>query len=178
MKILKSLKPILSGLSNFIKKKSSLFLFIIILPNNSFALTDEQHKFVNQINYCLTQLYKRIPENRHIDKEIIIAMATIESNFGKSRFATLGYNFFGIRTFNLDKPHIKPKGYENPNFGLIKFKHFCESVNYTVWTLNDHPAHKRFSQTKDVKDLHNWAADPDYRNKIRRRIKFIRENSH
>ena len=69
MKILKSLKPILSGLSNFIKKKSSLFLFIIILPNNSFALTDEQHKFVNQINYCLTQLYKRIPENRHIDKD-------------------------------------------------------------------------------------------------------------
>ena len=105
-------------------------------------------------------------------------MATIESNYGKSRFAKLGYNFFGIRTFNLDKPHIKPKGYKNPNFGLIKFKHFCESVNYTVWTLNDHLAHKRFSQTKDVKDLHNWAADPDYRNKIRRRIKHIRENSH
>lgn len=178
MKTLKNLRQILSGLSNFIKKKSSLLLLFLFLPSQTLALTHQEHTFIRQINYCLTKLYKRISADRHISKDIIIAMATIESDYGRSRFAIEGYNFFGIRTYNLNKPHIKPLGYKNPKFGLIKFKHICESVNYTVWTLNDHPAHVKFSKTKDVKDLHNWASDPDYRNKIRRRIKLHSEKSH
>jgi len=178
MKISKSLKLILSGLSNFIKKKSNLLLFLLFFPSTSLALTQQEHTFIRQVDYCLTKLYKRISADRHISKDIIIAMATIESDYGRSRFAIEGYNYFGIRTYDLSKPHIKPKGYKNPKFGLIKFKHICESINYTVWTLNDHPAHKKFSQTKNVKDLHNWASDPDYRNKIRRRIKLHLEKSH
>ncbi|MAE56065.1 MAG: hypothetical protein CMK23_08715 [Porticoccaceae bacterium] len=178
MKISKSLKLILSGLSNFIKKKSSLLLFLLLFPTPSSALSQAEHTFIRQIDYCLSQLYKRIDEDRHIDRQIIIAMASLESNYGRSRFALEGYNFFGIRTNNLDRPHIKPKGYKNPNFGLIKFKHFCESVNYTVWTLNDHPAHKKFSKSKNVNDLINWATDPDYIKKIKERIKTHSEKSH
>jgi len=178
MKTLKNLKLILNGLSNFIKTKNSLLLFFLLLPSQSLALSQQEHKFIRQIDYCLTSIYNRIDKERHISKDIIIAMATIESDYGRSRFAVEGYNFFGIRTFDLTTPHIKPKGITNPKFGVRKFKNYCASVAYTIMTLNDHSAHKKFSVTKNIKDLHNWATDPDYRNKIRRRITLHSEKSH
>tara|TARA_R100000951_G_scaffold112692_1_gene113381 strand:+ start:240 stop:779 length:540 start_codon:yes stop_codon:yes gene_type:complete len=178
VKTLKNLKLILNGLLKFTKNKSSILLFFLLFPSQSFALDKQEHKFIRQIDYCLTVLYNRIDEERHIGKDIIIAMATIESDYGRSRFAVQGYNFFGIRTFDLTKPHIKPKAISNPKFGVRKFNNFCGSVAYTIWTLNEHPAHEEFARTKNVNDLYNWATDPDYRNKIRSRIKIHLEKGH
>ena len=41
-------------------------------------------------------------------KELIIAQAAIETGWGKSRFANEGNNLFGIRTWNIDEPHLLP----------------------------------------------------------------------
>ena len=100
-------------------------------------------------------------------------MAALESGWGTSRFAKEGNNLFGIRTFNLDTPHIKPHGFKNPKFGLKKFNSFCDSIAYTIWTLNDHHAHKKFSKDKRVENLTNWATDPQYIKKLKARIKSL-----
>lgn len=174
MLISKNLKQTSSGSLSFIKiQKTSIKLVFLILLFSSpaQALTADQRSFVNKIDYCLDSIYKRIDKDRHISKEIIIAMAVLESNWGKSRFAKEGLNFFGIRTFDLSVPHIKPKGFKNPKFGLRKFPNYCSSVAYTIWTLNDHHAHKEFSKDKKIENLTNWATDPEYIDKLKNKIR-------
>lgn len=161
---------------SFIKilKTSTSALFLLILSHSpAFTLTVEQKVFVHKLDNCLETIYKRIKKDRHIDRKIIIAMAIVESSWGNSRFAKQGNNLFGIRTYNLKTPHIKPSGYKNPKFGLKKFNSFCDSVAYTIWTLNDHHAHKKFSKNKKIDNLTNWAADPDYIKKIKEKMKLL-----
>lgn len=152
------------------KTSIKLVLLLSLFSYPSFALTTNQKVFVNKIDYCLDNIYKRIDKNRHIDKQIIIAMAALESDWGRSRFAKEGLNFFGIRTFDLDIPHIKPKGFKNPKFGIKKFNNFCASVAYTILTLNDHHAHIKFSKDKKIENLTNWATDPEYIDKLKKKI--------
>jgi uncharacterized FlgJ-related protein len=173
MLIFKNLKQTLSGSLSFIKiqETSIKLVFLLIFFNTpAYALTADQKSFVNNIDYCLDSIYKRIDKSRHINKEIIIAMAALESDWGRSRFAKEGLNFFGIRTFDLNIPHIKPNGYKNPKFGLRIFPNFCASVAYTIWTLNDHHAHKKFSNDKKIENLTNWATDPKYIDKLKKKI--------
>lgn len=145
----------------------------MIFCSPALSLSVEQKVFVTKVDSCLDSIYNRIDKKRHIDKKIIIAMAALESGWGTSRFAKEGNNLFGIRTFNLDTPHIKPHGFKNPKFGLKKFNSFCDSIAYTIWTLNDHHAHKKFSKDKRVENLTNWATDPQYIKKLKARIKSL-----
>ncbi len=179
MQIFKNLKLTLSGSLSFIKKKSSLLLFLLFFSTPSFALTYEEHKFVNDIRYCLKQIYLHTPDKYiKVNFDIIIAMAVLESDFGRSRFAVEGNNFFGIRTYDLTNKHIKPKGYENPDFGILTFKYFCSSVRYTLDAFTNHPAYDDFRQYGNVEDIWPWAEDPQYVGKIRERIQTIKENNH
>lgn len=113
-----------------------------------------------------------------VNENIIIGMAVLESDYGRSRFAKEGNNFFGIRTFDLTVPHLKPLGYKNPDFGVIKFKNFCGSVKYTLHTLTHHYAYDEFRITGNIEDLDPWAEDPYYIDKLYSRIQTIVEKNH
>ena len=180
MQISKNLKQTLSGSLNFIKIiKNSFILFFLLFSTSAQSLTHEEHKFVRDIKYCLKQIEKD-PNKNYIDINpyIIVAMAILESDYGRSRFARQGNNFFGIRTFNLSIPHMKPKHRINPNFGVIKFKHFCGSVSYTLHTLTNHYSYEDFRKTKNIDYLRSWAEDPMYIDKLEERILMLVENNH
>ncbi len=146
---------------------------------SALSLTTQEHKFVRDIKYCLTQIEKD-PSKNYIDVDpyVIVAMAVLESDYGRSRFAKQGNNFFGIRTFDLNVPHMIPHSRNNLNFGVIKFKHFCGSVYYTLHTLTNHFAYEDFRKTKNIKDLAKWAEDPLYIEKLESRILTLVENNH
>ena len=69
--------------------------------------------FMKAVHSCIDYVNLKITPDKRIHKDIIIAMAVIESGYGKSRFAQKGNNLFGIRTWNKDEAQLKPK--ENPS---------------------------------------------------------------
>ena len=50
--------------------------------------------------------------------EIIVGQASLESDWGRSRFAIQGNNLYGMREYDLTEPHIKPLKNLDANFGL------------------------------------------------------------
>ena len=72
-----------------------------------FEFTDKQ-SFIKAVEGCVDFINYTTDRRNRIPTSIIIAMAGIESAWGKSRFAVEGNNLFGIRTWDLDNvPHMK-----------------------------------------------------------------------
>jgi hypothetical protein len=57
-------------------------------------------EFITSLKKCISYLNFEIPSNKHINTELIIAQAIVESNYGTSRFAIEGNNLFGIRIWS------------------------------------------------------------------------------
>ena len=126
-------------------------------------------KCVEYLNYTTDRL-SRVPTS------IIIAMAGVESAWGKSRFAQEGNALFGVRTWDLkNTAHMKAKGNPDANWGVKKYKTKCQSVKDMIAILNRHPAYKEFraereQQLDDGKwnyrrlmvRLNAWSTNPDY----------------
>ena len=65
-------------------------------------------QFLDKLETCINFLNFSLHKSERIPKEIIMAQAVLESNYGTSRFAVEGNNLFGIRTWNLKEKHMKP----------------------------------------------------------------------
>ena len=104
--------------------------------------------FVEKIFRCVEGLYadyQRYPLERQVPFDLIVAMAAYESAWGTSRFAKEGNNFFGIRTWDLDKiPHMKAKGRPDANWGVRKYRSMCSCIQDYIQILNNHPAYEEF----------------------------------
>ena len=145
--------------------------------NNANSFIDATGKCVEYLNFT-TDRHSRVPTS------IIIAMAGIESAWGTSRFSVEGNNLFGIRTWNLKEPHLKPMGIDNPNFGLKMYKTKCDSVKDMIRNLNTHRAYTEFREERAeqikngqwdykvlISKLSAWSTNPDYGKIILRTIK-------
>ena len=139
-----------------------------------FRYTD-QASFIKAVNLCVNYLNMVTEPHRRIPSEIIIGMAMIESANGTSRFAVEGNALFGVRTWNLKQPHMKPLSIPNAKFGVKKYTHKCESVSDMIRTLNTHPAYKEFRRERDNQVYRNqwnyekllngmraWSVNPEY----------------
>ena len=75
------------------------------LPNfehtNNQQFIDNVIKCVEYIDYTTTDVYP-------VNIELLLAQAALESGWGNSRFARVGKNLFGIRTYDLTEPHMLP----------------------------------------------------------------------
>ena len=104
--------------------------------------------FVEKIFRCVEGLYadyQKYPLERQVPFDLIVAMAAYESAWGTSRFAKEGNNFFGIRTWDLDKiPHMKAKGRPDANWGVRKYRSMCSCIQDYIQILNNHPAYEEF----------------------------------
>jgi Bax protein len=111
-------------------------------------------------------------------------MAGIESAWGTSRFSKEGNNLFGIRTWDLESDHMKPKDVPNAKFGLKKYLTKCDSIKDMIRILNTHTAYTDFRVERKVQLkkgtwdydkllilLHAWSTNPDYAKIILRTIK-------
>ena len=143
-------------------------------------------QFITALESCIMWQEKDKNKFQKIPREITIAQAIIESDYGTSRFAIEGNNLFGIRTYDLNIPHIKPYNNEDSEFGLKVYNTKCDSVGDYFNVLNNSFAFEDFRELryKMIKEdqidvmkltdtLHKYASNPNYTNLIRNKIKEI-----
>ena len=165
----------LNNMDNKIEAKEPEFVY-----NNS-------KEFIESLTECIQWVERNTTKWQNVPREIIIAQAVLESNYGKSRFAIEGNNLFGVMTFNLDEPHLKPKGNKNSKFGAKVYQNKCESVKHYIVVLNTGSAFKefrelRFQMLKNddldvlilVKTLTRYATNPNYVKLLKKTIKSLR----
>ena len=142
------------------------------------------NSFVNATGKCVEYLNFTTDRNSRVPTSIIIAMAGIESAWGTSRFSVQGNNLFGIRTWDLKEPHMKPKDVQDAKFGLKKYPTKCDSIKDMIRILNTHTAYTKFRVERKIQLkkgtwnykkllslLSAWSTNPDYHKIILRTIK-------
>ena len=113
--------------------------------------TETKDQFVYSLNECIDYLYtNEVPIENRVPKELIIAQAAIETVWGKSRFANEGNNLFGIRTWDIDEPHLLPIPWTKwPGWGVKVYETRCDSVRDYLRILNEVFAFTEFRQARD-----------------------------
>lgn len=147
---------------------------------------DGPKTFVKSMNKCIDYLNWTLPVDQRIPRDILVAMAIIESDYGKSRFAVEGNALFGVRTWDLDKvPHIKPAAIPNARFGVKKYQTKCQSVEDVIAIINRHPAYESFRDVRKkstfeqpdiramVYGLSAWSTNEEYAEIILGKIKSL-----
>ena len=155
-------------------------LFLLCNPLlNGFTFNydgNPQDKFVQGIAEC-TVLNNAVIEPRYrVVVAISVAQAILESDWGRSRFAVEGNNYYGIIETDNTEPHMKSK---NSNVLLKKYGNRCESVADYIALLNASSAFVEYRQLRlqqyitdnvdvfqIIETLENYAIDPEYRQKL------------
>ena len=145
--------------------------------------TETKDQFVYSLNECIDYLYtNEVPIENRVPKELIIAQAAIETGWGKSRFANEGNNLFGIRTWNIDEPHLLPIPWTKwPGWGVKVYETRCDSVRDYLRILNEVFAFTEFRAARDsgVDDglvlaeyLTQYASNQNYVELVKEVIKY------
>ena len=106
-------------------------------------------EFITSLKKCISYLNFDIPKNKHINTELIVAQAIVESNYGTSRFALEGNNLFGIRVWSKEGmlPYKQPDSIE---WRVRVFKTKCDSVKYYIEILNTKQVYAEFRKVRDM----------------------------
>jgi len=136
--------------------------------------TDNQ-SFIEAVNKCISYVNLTTPPTESVPSEIIVAMAILETGYGKSRFAIQGNNLFGIRTWNEDDAQLKPKDNPDVEWGVKTYITKCQSVKDMVRIINNYHAYdgfrlKRAEQFESgeidifalIDELSKWSTNPKY----------------
>ena len=136
--------------------------------------TDNQ-SFIEAVNKCISYVNLTTPPMERVPSEIIVAMAILETGYGKSRFAIQGNNLFGIRTWNEDDAQLKPKDNPDVEWGVKTYITKCQSVKDMVRIINNYHAYdgfrlKRAEQFESgeidifalIDELSKWSTNPKY----------------
>ena len=143
--------------------------------------------FVAAVQKCVDYLNIMTDPHHRIPSAIIVGMAVIESDYGRSRFATEGNALFGVRTWDDKVPQMKPLGIPNAQFGVKKYVHNCESVADMIKIINSHHAYAKFRTERNRQYDNNtinyrklmygltaWSTNPDYPEIILGKIKQLK----
>ena len=146
---------------------------------------DGPKTFIDAMNKCIDYINWTLPTEQRIPRNILVAMAIVESASGTSRFATEGNAMFGVRTWNLDTvPHMKPAAIPNAKFGVKKYTTKCQSVKDVIAIINRHPAYENFRAERDadkyepdivkmVFGLSAWSTNEEYPQIILQKIEEL-----
>jgi len=153
----------------------------MVLPKPVIKTTDKD-TFVHSLNQCVDHIYKYLPEEQHIPKEILIAQAVLETGWGQSRFANEGNNLFGIRTFNKDSEWLLPITWDQNKWigwGVKVYDSKCDSVKDYIRILNTVFAYEKFRELRNqnadvytlVDTLEQYATKESYTELVKQVIK-------
>jgi len=148
---------------------------------------NDSKEFLSTLKSCIKWIEKDTNVYQNVPHEITIAQAVIESDYGTSRFSNEANNLFGVRTYDLSLPHIKPLNNPQSKFGLKKYKTKCDSVADYIKILNNGFAFEefrelRFKMIKNdnldvlilVETLSRYASNPNYVKLVKKTIKSLR----
>ena len=140
-------------------------------------------EFVKGITECTVHFNTAIPPQYRAIVVISVAQAILESNWGESRFAKLGNNFYGMIQTDKTEPHIKAL---DSDILLKKYGRKCESVADYITLLN---IGRDFVEYRNVRDketvtrevdldeiintLHTFAVDKEYTKKIKKTVDYL-----
>jgi uncharacterized FlgJ-related protein len=142
-------------------------------------------EFITSLKKCITYLNFDIPTRNHINTELIVAQAIVESNYGMSRFAIEGNNLFGIRVWSKEGmlPHRQPDHIE---WRVRVFKNKCDSVKYYIEILNTKKVYAEFRRVRELtlnrnpiamaKTLDNFSTNKEYEKHVIEVINKLRGN--
>ena len=144
---------------------------------------DYQKKFTQEITDCALSHNSSIYPYHRIPITLVQAQAIQESDWGRSRFATEGNNFFGMKEFDLTEPHMKAKLKPNASWGLRKYYTMCGSVEDFMNLLSTSYKYEEFQELLLLQwfanevDLHalvdtlyNYAENPNYMEEVKNLI--------
>ena len=145
---------------------------------------DNRDEFVTGIIQCTQSFNAVVPPQHRLVIVISVAQAALESNWGKSRFAQLGNNFYGIIETDLEKPHLTALG--NPDIHLKVYDKKCYSVADYLALLNTSSLFKEYRDERAkafvtgtvdldplIMSLHVFAVDPFYTYKIKDTVAYL-----
>ena len=146
-------------------------------------------EFITDVESCSLHLNSLEDEGDRIPVDLIVAQAIHESEWGRSRFATIGNNLMGIRTFDSADDQMKPLDVPNASWGLRIFETKCESISYYIELLNNNHHYKDFREERmkqyisDLVDLEKlartlaiYAEDVYYTQKIIQTLRKLNDN--
>jgi len=143
-------------------------------------------EFITSLKKCISYLNSDIPKNKHINTELIVAQAIVESNYGMSRFAIEGNNLFGIRVWSKEGmlPYKQPDSIE---WRVRVFKSKCDSVKYYIEILNTKQVYTEFRKARDMsfnrdpirmaKALDSFSTNKEYEKHVIEVINKLRNES-
>jgi Bax protein len=143
-------------------------------------------EFIHSLNKCIDYIYLDLPYTQRINRELMIAQAIVESDYGQSRFAREGNNLYGIRIWSKEGmlPH---KQQESIEWRVRIFNHKCDSVKNYIDILNTKQVYSEFRKVRDwtfnrdpikmAGALDNFSTNKEYEKKIIEIIKKIRNES-
>jgi|TARA_B110000444_G_scaffold38972_1_gene34688 hypothetical protein len=148
-------------------------------------------QFVLGVSRCIDFINLHTEIDNRVPRDIIVAMAILETGYGKSRFALEGNNLFGIRTWDKDTPQLKPLELPNAAFGVKMYKTKCASVKDMIHTINTHRAYIDYRLERDkqeatglldinaqVDQLHKWSTNPNYTALVKEKILILQGKQH
>ena len=162
-------------------------LFILCNPMiNGFDFSydiNPRDDFVRGIAECTLINNAFIPPNERVIVAISVAQAILESDWGRSRFAKQGNNFYGMIQTDKTEPHIKAL---DSDILLKRYGRKCESVADYITLLN---IGRDFVEYRNVRDketvlqevdldeiintLHTFAVDKEYTKKIKKTVDYL-----
>jgi len=136
-----------------------IFLTIIGFISNrtepAFVANTEQ-EFVKAVDKCVNYLERNIPEDKRVNRRLIITKASLESNYGKSRFAIEGNNLFGIRQFDkLENGMLPQQIASSVKWRVARFDSKCDSVKYYINLLNNNHHYEDFRKERAYQKNNN-----------------------
>ena len=150
------------------------------------SLPDFEHtnnqQFLDNVLQCVEYIEHTTSDIYPVNVELLLAQAALESGWGNSRFARVGKNLFGIRTYDLKEPHMLPSN--NPKkWGVKVYQHECDSVFNYITILNNGSAYEKYRELREdgiddpyilVETLDAYASDKNYFSKIKSILTKIR----
>ena len=127
-----------------------IFISFLLLTLNSFS---KNTSFVKDIVNCTKDIQADYEVENRIPNDLILAQAILESNWGKSRFAREGNNYFGMRTWDLNDEHILPLNSTDNSFGLKVYDNICSSVSDYLHNLNTSPSYKQLRKIRKIENI-------------------------
>ena len=148
------------------------------LPN--FEHTNNQ-QFLTNVLQCVEYIDHTTTGLYPVNVELLLAQAALESGWGNSRFARVGKNLYGIRTYDLKEPHMLPSN--NPKkWGVKVYNHECDSVLNYITILYTGGAYKKYRDLIEsgetnpyvlIETLGAYASDENYFSKIKSILRKI-----
>ena len=138
-----------------------------------------ENKFIEKVKTCAIQYNSILPEPDRIPLSLVIAQAEHESAYGKSRFAKIAKNIFGIKAISGDEYVLSLRTGKK----VKKYYTWCESVEDYIDLLLTSKHYKEFQKelinqwftdtievNKLVDTLDLYAEDVYYKDKIKKLI--------